>query len=317
MNKYAYLIQAHNNINIFKELILNLSSNSDCDIYVHIDKKFDINPFKKIMLENNLLNNVFFIEDRVNIKWMGFSQVEASINLMKEAIKNKKYKYISLLSGVDFPIQNLSSFHTFLDKNNDKEYISFWELNDRPDWLHKIQHYYPIDFIEIRNWKKNILRLLFWGTFFAIRKFLPKRKFIPELIPFGGSSWWTLTNNAVEYILSIYKERKDIVKYYKYTHAPDEMFFQTILLNSKYRKQVFMINEYNKWQAQIKDTSMLDEKLFNLRYIDWSGREDQYPVILDERDYQTLLDSNCFFARKFSEEKSNLLIEMLKKHINS
>ncbi|CRL64890.1 Core-2/I-Branching enzyme [Proteus vulgaris] len=248
---------------------------------------------------------------------MGFSQVEASINLMKEAIKNKKYKYFSLISGVDFPIQNLSKFHNFLERNNDKEYISFWELKDRPDWLHKIQYYYPIDLIEIRNWKKNIFRLSFWGTFFTIRKLFPKRKFLPGLIPFGGSSWWTLTNNAIEYILSVYKERKDIIKYYKYTHAPDEMFFQTILLNSKYKNKVFMINEYNEWQSKIENTFMLDEKLFNLRYIDWSGRENQYPVILDQRDYQTLIDSNCFFARKLSEDKSILLVEMLKKHVDS
>ncbi len=56
--------------------------------------------------------------------------------------------------------------------------------------------------------------------------------------------------------------------------------------------------------------SMKNENKAYLHYIDWSvNRED--PAILDVRDYQNLKKSDALFARKFDENKSKDLLDMI------
>jgi hypothetical protein len=72
------------------------------------------------------------------------------------------------LSGADYPIKSNDYLFSFFE-NADKEYIAFWRLEDRPSWLPKVQHYYFIDAIPIRDWSNNRERVywrrLFWGRF--------------------------------------------------------------------------------------------------------------------------------------------------------
>ncbi|MCW2488641.1 hypothetical protein J5069_22310 [Candidatus Symbiopectobacterium sp. NZEC127] len=318
MPKFAYLIQAHSNFIVFKELILALQ-HPLVDIFIHIDKKVDIEPFKKIIDDNaTYKKNAYFISDRVDVKWMGFSQVQATLHLLKYAVNNNEYSHISLISGADYPVKRIEEINDFLSKNIHSEFISFWRLSDRPTWLHKIEYYYPIDFIGIRNWKKDAFKLFFWGLFFSIRHLFPKRSFLKNIEPYGGSSWWTITGDAARFIVNFSCENTEFNNYYKYCHASDEMYFQTILLNSRFKENVFMYKEYTQWRNDCRsdefEDNMLDEKLFNLRFIDWSGRNGFYPTVLDESDYKLILNSNCLFARKFDDKKSEKLLSMIKKN---
>lgn len=76
---------------------------------------------------------------------------------------------------------------------------------------------------------------------------------------------------------------------------PDYIYFQTILFNSPYLKNI--IND-------------------NLRYIDWTYRRGSRPSYLDMSDYNKLITSNKIFARKFNENSQvliNKLYEIIKK----
>jgi hypothetical protein len=48
-----------------------------------------------------------------------------------------------------------------------------------------------------------------------------------------------------------------------------------------------------------------------LRYIDW-GEDGANPVTLTEKDYDRILESDCFFARKFDKINSATLIDKIK-----
>lgn len=98
--KLAFLIQCHKNPKQINKLIQVLS-HPDVDLYVHIDKKSEISAEQINLNTSNvkILND----EDRVDVRWGTFSQVKATLNLLKEAYE-KKYDYYWLISGQDFPL---------------------------------------------------------------------------------------------------------------------------------------------------------------------------------------------------------------------
>ena len=112
--KMAIAIQCHTNSEQINRLI-NYFQDDYIDIYIHVDKK------SNIVSELDIKKNVYLIENRVDVKWGQFSQVEATLNIFKE-IRNSdyKYKYIHLISGQDYPIKSLKAFKEyFLYQNSE------------------------------------------------------------------------------------------------------------------------------------------------------------------------------------------------------
>ena len=194
-----------------------------------------------------------------------------------------------------------------------KEYIAFWRLEDRPSWLPKVQHYYFIDAIPIRDWSNNRERV-YWRR--------PKR--LRGMIPCGGSDWWSLSYGCAAYVLRFVEENPSFRRFFKYTHSPGELFFQTIILNSDRAGSVKNFEQYNMWRAarskeQLRsEADMLPEETFNYRYVDWSREltgERERPAVLDERDWEKIKSSKCHFARKFDPRRSAKLLDMIDREI--
>lgn len=81
--KLAFLIQCHKNPSQVNTLI-NMLNHDNIDFYIHVDKKSRI---KEDLCSGS---NVFVLPDefRVDVKWATFSQVQATLNLMRYAIYN-------------------------------------------------------------------------------------------------------------------------------------------------------------------------------------------------------------------------------------
>lgn len=79
-----------------------------------------------------------------------------------------------------------------------------------------------------------------------------------------------------------------ILRFFKYTWAPDELFFHTILYNSPLKKT--LVNR-------------------SLWYIDWNTNGSPKTLTLD--DYDRIVRSDALFARKFDETESKLLLSEL------
>ena len=78
----------HKNAEQINQLIQALS-HPDIDLYIHVDRKSRI-----IQQINIFKSNVIILpdEERVDVRWGTFSQVEATLNLLKHSYK-KKYDY--------------------------------------------------------------------------------------------------------------------------------------------------------------------------------------------------------------------------------
>jgi hypothetical protein len=126
-----------------------------------------------------------------------------------------------------------------------------------------------------------------------INAILPKRKMPSGHIPMGRSQWFTITTEAVSYILEFLDQNPDYKKYFMYSWAPDEMIFQTILYNSPFKEH--MVND-------------------NQLYVDWSAGGAS-PKILTMADSEALLSSKKFFARKFSASVDSQILDFIDNNI--
>lgn len=101
--------------------------------------------------------------------------------------------------------------------------------------------------------------------------------FTDDFICYGGSFFCTLSAACVRYARNFARENPDIVQYFRTTLAPDEVFLQTVLVNSG------------------KFNLVADRK----RYIDYSRTRNNHPKILGVDDLDRMLASGAHWARKF------------------
>ena len=106
-----------------------------------------------------------------------------------------------------------------------------------------------------------------------------------------GAQWCSVTHEFVQYLLS----RKEYIrKYFKGTYCPDELVIQTLCWNSSFREKV---------------CNASDEFEGCKRYIKWKDGE-LLPVTASDID--EMLDSDKWFARKFSSENYSVISVLAK-----
>ncbi|MEL1747555.1 beta-1,6-N-acetylglucosaminyltransferase, partial [Acinetobacter baumannii] len=93
MKKVAILILAHKPIDYFLNLAIR---NKNILFFVHFDKKYDYNL---VSSSSNLI--ILKESDRVDVKWGGFSQVRAMLNLFSFALTYSDSEFFHLVSGED------------------------------------------------------------------------------------------------------------------------------------------------------------------------------------------------------------------------
>lgn len=316
----AYVVLAHEHPAQLGRLVARIAGDG-ARVFIHVDAKAPIEPFRQAVGSRA---NVWFVQDRIRVEWAGYSIVEATLRTLRMAMRTE-FRYCLLISGTDYPLKSNGQLREFFSNANE-EYITFWQLQDRPSWMHKVQYHYWIDRIPMRAWstgsEPRYWRRLFWGRFFKYRRFMPKRRFLPGLVPHGGSDWWTLSRSCLEYVLDFVDANPRYSRFYRSTASPCEMFFQTIILNSPFALRVHNREAYLRWAAEspapAADRPMLAEESFNLRHIDWSGEttgEREKPAILDERDWPALARSPCHFARKLHPERSRALMDHIDREL--
>ena len=282
---YIYGIMCHQLNAPLIHLIRQLSKSDKTVILLHVDKKCNIGPFLSEFSSNN---KVKFTDTRINVKWGGYSQIEATLEILKESL-NYDFRYFSLLSGVDILIKNVFELEKYLE-NNDKDYIG-GVINKKYDF--RVKYRFPeFYFLKEKSIYNKVLCLMCRGLQ-QIGFLKQKLDNFPQL--YYGANWFTLRKKTIEYVLDYLKKNEFYSKAFYQSLCGDELFFQTIIFNSPSKNEIYGI--------EIIDSG---EKV--LRYIDWkSGPE--YPKVLMESDYQKMKDSGLFFARKIDVNTSLDILE--------
>lgn len=296
MHKHGFLITAYKDPTQLEKLIESL----DCEysyFYIHIDKKSDLSNHKTIV-NLKAKYNVSILENSICVNWGGFSHLEAILELIKECYSIPEISYFHCLSGQCYPIKSIEEICSFFEINNNSEYIEYYKMPTNKLFdggMSRVHYYRPNDLLNEKGsfWERKIYTLIVKSQrLFSI--VIPYSKKFPPL--YWGSTWWSLSRNSIAYILNYIGKNRSFLKRFQHTFCAEEMFFQTILLNSKFKNRI--VNS-------------------NLRHIDWEYKNGNSPAILDESDFKAIVKSKHLFARKFDSEISSNLILKLEEYIEA
>lgn len=305
--KQAILIVAHNNWSIL-EASLEYYDRELFDIYLHIDKKKEVD-FKNFFGKRKDVRLV----KNYNVNWGAYSMIKAEISLFTAAYEDtERYSYYHLISGVDFPLKNSEKLFNFFDKNYPKNFIefscheeSFFSTHEEyikflrnfcgKPYLNRLKYYHlfqEIDKISRTNLYNGIEKVAI-----VIQKLLFIDRTKNTKVVYGkGSNWGSFTDDFVKLLLSE-KDKKVFKETYEFTLCADEIYKQTLFLNSSLINTLYFDNK----------TKLPN----NMRRIDWErGR----PYTFTNKDFfeiKELSKSDYMFIRKLDSVSSNKVITFL------
>lgn len=286
---------------------------------LHISTTAEKGFYQEITTQTKAMPNVHFCkrEDGVHNGFGIVQGVINALNYLLD--KGLAFDYVSLISGQDYPIKSNKQIVEFLEAHKGKEFLEFFPLNPKPDSPFYMNHpwganrnSYRLDrfHIKITGVTRSVPELHtnrlvdhpLWATLKqfiynipqyyrkgtlkteALLLYYARTKPYPRPIPpqfeyYGGKTWWTFTNACARYIIKRHSEDKVLREFFRYTLIPDEMYFQTMLMNSPFK------------EACVND---------DLRDIEWAGGDGTHPIIFKAEHYTRLVENNSnHFARKF------------------
>ncbi len=259
--KTAVLIQAHSNIDHFIDMF---NSNKNVNFYVHMDKKNkELNKDLRVWG----FENVYVVENSVKVYWGGYSQLIATLILIKLAYQNPENIYFHLISGECVPLVNFEDMMKEWIRNDNCLYMNF-STRDDLNWRLNIKAPHSDTFLlrtfigRVFNRALKILGNRFKFTKFHVRDYA------------FGSQWFSFTRYHASLIIE-YDENNYFENFRKISCA-DEHAFQML---------------FKKLNIKISD---------NKRYIVFKDGKSS-PEYLKISDLQQAESNGLWFARKVNK----------------
>lgn len=270
--RIVYIVSAYKNPTHVSRLVHRLHTGPETRFAVHVDRKTDAPTFEAMQAGLGDLDGVSFLP-RHACHWGGFGHVRASLKGIREVRESGwDPDYVILLSGQDYPIKPNAYIQDFLQDGDGRSFFLHFPLPTE-NWTHG-----GLD--RFRRWHWRYRRFHVW---------LPLQRTLPlGLKPWGGSAYWIVSRTALRTIAEFVDATPSYVRFFRHVDIPDELFFQTILLNSPEAERC------------------VD---FRLHYTEWS--RSPAPAILTKDDYSHLVDSSCLFARKFDSSVDHEILDLI------
>lgn len=288
--RLAYLILAHANPAHLARLIARLSAD-DVWFYVHLDSKTDAAQFANVVHPR-----LVYSQRRVDCAWGDISLVEATLAVAREALDSgRPHEYFVLLSGACYPLHRPAAIDAFLTANRGRQFIEAFPMPDPA-------HGKPIERLT-KYWIRKSAPLA--GTKWRVQRLLNKvvvRDYVKGLdgaAPMAGSQWWSLSREALAYVVDFVRDHPRFYDFCRHTDCPDEFVFQTVLWQSPFRASISHSLSYTRWVAGGRGPQDID---------DGDLARFAAPVVLDAESNNCPNDKReVLFARKFSDASGALL----------
>ena len=289
--QHAFLIIAHNDFGVLQKLVA-LLDNPLNNIYVHIDKK--TKDFKRDELYNCVQYSKLKIYSEYSVAWGDESQVKCEMFLLEKAFADG-FDYCHFLSGVDLPLHSMEYLHKFFETNKGKEFIHFDNPVISESAMERVK-YYHFWSDKLKKSPYRVIRkmlFIFDSLFVKVQKCFHISKPINYTIIQKGCNWCSITYLLAEYVL---KSKNKIFQLLKYSVCGDEIFIQTVCINSDFKEKLYNKNFDNNYEACV-------------RFIKWDENNQKSPKTLNDEDFDDLVKSKCLFARKFSTLTESNFVE--------
>lgn len=296
MSKIGYIVLCHKDSAFIEKLAIKLRYREN-RIFIAIDNKVDKSPFVKT-LQN--FDNIQIIDNKLKNYWGGWNSVRITIETFKIALNSGDFDRFIILQGQDYPLYSNDFINDFFDDFKEIEFCRAFNISQTKDKKQrmKIQGFWYMDNTD------NLFGKVIKGVLGRINKLdIPYRKSYINVEGkrfdiWGGWAHMALTRRCVEYIVDFYYTHRKFNQYFSHRFPPDEMYFHTIIYNSKFKKYVIptIINPADRITS-----------LCNVTYF-------EYPVevinFVKKEDYKKLMDSGFLFARKINSNSSELIEEI-------
>jgi len=266
MTGVAYLVLAHTLPNQLLRLVRRLSTHPEDRVLVHIDRRFR-GEFATVATTLERLENVALVSFR-KVHWGHISVVDALLDCIGAILdRHPGVAHIKHLSGQDYPCQPVAAFRGLLAAHPGRSLMEFHALPN-PIWTAGGEADGGVG--RVTRPRVRIGRS-------TVR--LPFRQRLPDgLRLHGGSALWCLSRAHAAYVVA---EADRYRRLFRFATCPDELFFQTVLLNSRFGADV--VNN-------------------GMTYVAWEHGAPS-PKILTRDDLPAIVESGCWFARKFDIDR--------------
>lgn len=298
----AYIILAYKLPNQLANLVKRIIDKEN-ECFIHIDKRVNIKLFLSEI--SNILTKeesqrVHFIKRR-NTYWGHYNCVNATLDGLQMVVKSKNlFDYVYFLSGQDYPIKKNEQIYEFLKKNSNKSFMQYFSLpqsfwpNGGFDRLNRYYLYlfgklYVFPPLEMPISRKQWLTSALFSLIFTKKRVLPY-----NLQAYGGMFYFCLHISAVNHILDFVIKHPGYKKFHIHTFIPEEIFYQTILLNANKEITDNIVN-------------------FLPTYMNWN--REPLPAVMNNTDIDILFKSEQLFARKFDANIDNEIIQLIDQQI--
>lgn len=290
--KHAILITTHNNVEITKNL-LSLYDDECIDFYILVDKK--AKNYQLEILENVCHKSKIKFVERIDIYWGTFSQIQAELILLKEAIKGN-YDYYHLISGCDIPLYTKKEFLDFFKQYQGKEFVEYSpeKIAIENNVQSRVKYYYIfMNSIREKSALKRKPQTFIRETFLKIQKIINVDRTHNEKYDYGAN-WFDITHAFAQYVM---QNEAWIQKHFHHSCCADELFLQTLLHKSPYYENNYY--HINEKERIIKRN----------RYTDWERGQ---PYTFTKEDYDDIIQlKSSFFIRKFDYQYDSQIVDML------
>jgi len=282
----VFLLLVHTDPQQAKRLLQRLVSVGRC--FVHVDAKSDLSAFR---IEDP---RVSYVQDRVDVRWGAISQVDATLRLMRAALAGCEVSQVShfvLLSGNCYPVRPLEEFGAYSRSHAGMNFIKMIPLASTRKLHERIRHFWFYEDLPVDGRKFTLVRLARGLSQLAGKLGRRSLSLFPQW--HFGSQWWALNPEAVEYLVS-HPLEEPVKRFLRFSKAPDEIYFHTLLAHSPLRHSVKRVSGSGVWDAA------------NLHLIDPSLSR-----WFRAADYEEIVASGRWFVRKVGSGVSGELCDML------
>lgn len=280
--RIAYLILVHKNPDQLDRL-LNRLAYPDTVFYIHVDAKADLNAFQAAV-KPLPAGEIVWLTKRTAVSWGNFSLSAAYLAGFDAILQtDSEPDFIITLSGQDYPIATNEALRNWLNEHRDQTILDHLEITDEyPDIRDRVERYflstvphrtivYP--FINPEKLKKRVFNtVLQLSHLFKLPRQMPMEHQL-----YFGTNWFQLKTLTARYLIDFCQANPDYVKFFRTTYVPEEILFQTILMNAPEPIRQTIYNQ-------------------RLTFMQWDRPPGSYVIPISAGELPSMISSGKFFA---------------------
>lgn len=275
--RHCIIMTAYKDVNLINLFIK--KTPMDWGIFIHLDRK------SKISIDE--IDSRAVVVKKNKVYWGGWEHLYSFWELLGIAeSSDKQYDYYHLVTGQDYFATSPCLFDEVLG-NDGYNYIETHSIPRKGWWEggEQIFQYRTLaSFCDIRGKFARWLNI----KLTQIQKLFCLQRSLPKIPLYSGIVYSSLHKDFVKWMLHDTNTLR-ILNSLKNTTLAEEVFFQTIIMNSPYKEKCAKIN---------------------LRYMDWETNAPELKI-LSEEDLSSIIRAKALFCRKIDEDISSQLLKQL------